>query len=196
MLAIEPRSAQVSRVRHWSPALGAGLPRSAQVSRARRRSPALGAGLPTSPRAQVRIAPCLLPSHKSQVSQKSQKLLATTNHPCAASKNGGSAWESNPPAPCFPCGSTVLKTAPGTSPSSASEMIAWDPFYSTPLAARPLPNFRQLESFSLRLLREIRRISVNNAAAFPSSKPACCGIMREARVDCLADPAFRTVRAT
>ncbi|NDC38783.1 MAG: hypothetical protein EBZ48_12145, partial [Proteobacteria bacterium] len=25
-------------------------------------------------------------------------------------KNGGSAWESNPPAPCFPCGSTVLKT--------------------------------------------------------------------------------------
>jgi integrase len=39
-------------------------------------------------------------------------------------KNGGSAWESNPPAPCFPCGSTVLKTAPGTSPSSASELIA------------------------------------------------------------------------
>lgn len=35
--------------------------------------------------------------------------------------NGGSAWESNPPTPCFPCGSTVLKTAPGTSPGSASE---------------------------------------------------------------------------
>jgi len=37
-----------------------------------------------------------------------------SRYKCQAQKNGGSAWESNPPTACYPHGSTVLKTAAAT----------------------------------------------------------------------------------